>query len=337
MRAAVVGMFKVALGSPIRIHHVAALSLPVAFLFLLLLLPEEALAGRVSDGVRTGLDGIGAADGRWLILTGLLLALSLSGSALAWRGALRACGVRCTPVDAVARYGIGSLANAALPAKLGGVIRIALFSRLVEREGAIWTTGGAAAVAGAVRALWLGMLVAAASTSGVLPAWPAFALVGVGCVGVLLAPVARRTRWHARAAHALDAFRALARRPRAAVTVVASVGLAVIARVAAASTLALAFDVGRPLAAGLLIVAAVELAAVLPLSPSSAGMAGAAVAFALTAHGAGGDVAVAAGITFAAVETATSIVTGSLGALVLTAPALARIAARPAQATVRVE
>jgi uncharacterized membrane protein YbhN (UPF0104 family) len=324
--------------SNFRIRDAAALSLPGAALFLLLVLPEDALAAHVRHGVMSGIDGIGAADLRWLIVTGALLALSLSGSALAWRAALRACGVRCTHVGAVARYGIGSLANAVLPAKLGGVIRIGLFSRLVQREGAVWTTGGAAAVAGAARALWLAALVAAASTTGVLPSWPALALVGAGAVGACVALVARRTRWHARAAHVLDAFRAIGRRPRAAVAIALSVGFAVGARVAAASALAIAFDVGRPLAAGLLIVAAVELAAVLPLSPSSAGVAGAAVAFALTAHGVGGHVAVAAGMAFAAVETATSIAVGSLGALVLGAPAMARAVRRtPAAAITPVE
>jgi uncharacterized membrane protein YbhN (UPF0104 family) len=322
------------LGSHFRIRHAAALSLAAASLLVLLLVPEEALAARVRDGVRTGIDGIGSADVRWLVVTGALLGLSLSGSALAWRAALRACGVRCPVVDSVARYGIGSLANAVLPAKLGGVIRIGLFSRLVAREGAVWTTAGAAGVAGTARALWLAVLVAAASTTGVLPVWPAFALVGAGILGTCVALAARRTRWRARAAHALDAFRALGRRPRAAGAVVLSVGLAVSARVAAASALALAFDVGRPLAAGLLIIAAVELAAVLPLNPGSAGMAAAAVAFALGAHGVGAHVAVGAGIAFAAVETATSIVVGSLGALVLAAPTLARAIGVPRRAVV---
>jgi uncharacterized membrane protein YbhN (UPF0104 family) len=314
------------LGDHFRIRHAAALGLPIAglCLLLLLLLPEEALAADLRDGLRSGLGGIAAADMRWLVVTGLLLAASLTGSALAWRAALQACGARCSPVDAVARYGIGSLANAVLPARVGGVIRVGLFSRLVHRDGAVWTTGGAAAVAGMARSLWLGALVAAASTTGVLPTWPAFALLAAGCVGIAVALVAVRTRFRVRAAHVLDAFGALAARPRAAGSVVLCVGAAIGARVAAASALALAFGVERPLAAGLLAVAAIELAAILPISPGGAGMAGGAVAFALTAHGVSGGVSLSAGMAFAAVETATAVVVGGLGGLVLTVPLLSR-------------
>jgi uncharacterized membrane protein YbhN (UPF0104 family) len=325
-------------GAPFRIRHVAALVPPIAglCLLLLLLLPEEALAAELRDGLRNGLGGIAAADARWLVATGVLLACSLAGSALAWGAALRACGARCGPVDAVARYGVGSLANAVLPARVGGVIRIALFSRLVHREGAVWTTGGAAAVAGIARSLWLGALVAAASTTGVLPTWPAFALLAAGCVGIGVALVAVRTRFRARAAHVLDAFGALVARPRAAGSVVLSVGFAIFARVAAASALALAFGVESPLAAGLLAVAAIELAAILPISPGGAGMAGGAVAFALTAHGVAGDVSLSAGMAFAGVETATAVTVGGAGGFVLALPALSRWARRVPKAVVPV-
>ena len=304
------------MGSRLRIHHAAAAALPVAglCLLLLLLLPEEALAAGIRNGLRDGIDGIGAADPRWLTATGLLLAGSLSGSALAWRAALRACGAPCGRVDAVARYGVGSLANAVLPTRIGGVLRIALFSRLVRTEGAVWTTGGAAAAAGLARALWLGGLVALASTTGLLPLWPAAVLLGLGLLGIAVALVATRTRFKVRAAHVLDAFRALHAMPRTAGVVIICVGLAVALRVAAASALAAAFGIERPLAAGLLAVAAIEAVAVLPISIGGAGMAGGAeCAFALAAHGAAAGVPVSAGLAFAAAETATAVVVGGLG------------------------
>ena len=325
------------MGSPFRIRHVAALTLPVVGLFaVLLLLPEAALAASVRDGLRDGLHGVAAAEPGWLVVTGLLLAASIAGSALAWRAALCACGVACGPVDAVARYGIGSLANAVLPMRIGGIARIALFSRLVHAEGAVWTTGGAAAVAGIARSLWLGALVAVASTTGLLPAWPALLLVALACVGVGVALVALRTRFRARAAHVLDAFAALHSRPRAAAAVLLSVGGAILARVAAASALALAFGVERPLAAGLLAVAAIELAAILPVSLGGAGMAGGALAFAFTAHGVATSVAVSAGIAFAAAEAATAVAVGGLGAAVLALPTLGRWIARAPEPPVAV-
>jgi uncharacterized membrane protein YbhN (UPF0104 family) len=320
------------LGDTFRIRHAVAIGLPIAGLALLavLLLPEEALAVEFRDGIRSGLGGIGLADTRWLVVTGLLFACSLTGSALAWRAALRACGAPCGRVDAVARFAVGSLANALLPARVGGLIRIALFSRLVHGEGAVWTTGGTAAVAGTVRSLWLAGLVALASTTGVLPRWPAFALLAAGCMGIGVALVALRTRFRARAAHVLDAFRALVAQPRAAAAVALFIGVAIAARVAAASALVMAFGVDKPLAAGLLVVGAIELAAILPISPGGAGMTGGAVVFALTAHGATGAVSLSAGIALAAIETATTVVVGGLGAAVLMLPALLRWAGGPA-------
>jgi hypothetical protein len=323
------------LGSQVRIHHVAALGLLLAGLSLVLLvLPSEALAAELRDGLRDGLLGVAAADMRWLTATGLLLAASLTGSALAWRAALRACAVSCGHVDAVARYGVGSLANAVLPTRIGGVLRILLFSRLVSREGAVWTAGGAAGVAGIARSLWLAALVALASTTGLLPAWPAFVLLGLGAVGVSVALVASRTRHRARATHVLDAFRALRDRPRTAGAVVLFVGAAIVARVMAASALAIAFGVGRPLAAGVLAVAAIEVVGFVPLSIGGAGMAGGAVAFALAAHGAPSGVPVSAGLAFAAAETVTAVVVGGAGGVVLVLPLLSRWLARPAPAAI---
>lgn len=315
--------------SQFRIRHAAALALSLACAFaLVLFLPEQALAAELRDGLRDGLVGIAAADPRWLVVTGVLLATSLAGSALAWRAALRACDVRCGAVDAIGRYGVGSLANAVLPTRVGGVIRIALFSRLVHAEGAVWTTGGAAAVAGIARSVWLGAVVALASTTGLLPTWPAFVLLAVGCLGIGVSLVAMRTRFRARAAHVLDAFGALLRRPRAAFAVLLAVGCAIVARVGAAASLALAFDVPRPVAAGLLAVAAIELAAVLPVSAGGAGMAGGALAFALSAHGVAGNVAVSAGMAFAAAEAATAVTVGGLGGAALALPVVARWARR---------
>lgn len=315
--------------SHFRIRHAAALALSFAGAFaLVLLLPEQALAAELRDGLRDGLVGIAAADPRWLVVTGVLLATSLAGSALAWRAALRACDVQCGAVDAIGRYGIGSLANAVLPTRVGGVIRIALFSRLVHAEGAVWTTGGAAAVAGIARSLWLGAVVALASTTGLLPTWPAFVLLAVGCLGIAVSLVAMRTRFRARAAHVLDAFGALLHRPRAAFAVLLAVGCAIVARVGAAASLALAFDVPRPVAAGLLAVAAIELAAVLPVSAGGAGMAGGALAFALSAHGVAWHVAVSAGMAFAAAEAATAVTVGGLGGAVLVLPVVVRSARR---------
>ena len=81
-------------------------------------------------------------------------------------------------------------------------------------------------------------------------------------------------------------------------------------RIAAATGIAAAFGVDQPLVAALLIIPALDLAGILPLTPGNVGVASAAVAFALKAHGVGSDVALSAGIAFGAVETLTTLALG---------------------------
>jgi uncharacterized membrane protein YbhN (UPF0104 family) len=120
----------------------------------------------------------------------------------------------------------------------------------------------------------------------------------------------RDTQPGSKLAHALDAFRVLGRCPWAAARIVGWVGLAMALRLGAATGIAAAFGVNRPLAAALLIIPALDLAGLLPLTPGNVGVSSAAVAFALTAHGAGSDVALSAGIAFGAVETLTTLALG---------------------------
>ena len=81
-------------------------------------------------------------------------------------------------------------------------------------------------------------------------------------------------------------------------------------RIAAATAIAAAFGVDKPLVAALLIIPALDLAGILPLTPGNVGVASAAVAFALKAHGVGSEVALSAGIAFGAVETLTTLALG---------------------------
>jgi hypothetical protein len=69
----------------------------------------------------------------------------------------------------------------------------------------------------------------------------------------------------------------------------------------------------------LLVVPALDLAGILPLTPGNIGIASAAVAFALHAHGATYETALSAGIAFSAVETVTSLAFGAGSVLFLAA------------------
>ena len=139
----------------------------------------------------------------------------------------------------------------------------------------------------------------------------------VAGVAALIAWRARGSRPGSRAAHVLDVFRVFGSCPRSAGQLLGWIGLATAGRIAAATAIAWAFGIDDPLLAAMLVVPAVDLAGTLPLTPGNIGVASAAVAFALTAHGAGADVALSAGIAFGAVETITSIAFGAGSVLYL--------------------
>jgi uncharacterized membrane protein YbhN (UPF0104 family) len=117
-----------------------------------------------------------------------------------------------------------------------------------------------------------------------------------------------------RVAHALDAFRALGREPVAGLRIVAWIGFATLGRIGAAAAIAAALGVHAPLAAALIVVPALDVAGLVPLTPGNLGVTSAAVAAAMQAHGIGATQALSTGIAFHAVETAVSLLYGA-GAL----------------------
>jgi uncharacterized membrane protein YbhN (UPF0104 family) len=302
------------MGTVGRRHALAAFA-ALAALAVVATTPD-LLGGRVLAGFR-GLDEAKP----WLLwLAGASFAASLAAAGLAWRVGLRACGGRLDRGDAAARYCIGSAVNALTPARLGGAVRIGLFSRTLDREGAIWTSSGLAAAIGAARAVWLLGLLVVAIAAGVLPAWIAAAVLGAIALAGALVFASQRFRSGRRVAHALDAFRELGRSPRALGSLIGWMGVATAARVGSAGFAAASLGIHHPFTGALLVVPVVDFAATLPLTPGNAGVSSAAVAFALKAHGAGASVALSAGIALAGVETLTALIAGSASALMLFAP-----------------
>ncbi|MGZ8782637.1 MAG: lysylphosphatidylglycerol synthase domain-containing protein [Gaiellaceae bacterium] len=291
-------------------RHVAVFLGSVAALVALALTPH-LFGDLVSDGVA----GLSDASPGWLWVAALAFAGSLVASACSWQLSLASCGGTTSRPDATARYCTGSLVNSVAPARLGTAVRFALFSRVLHNEGRLWTVGGIAGSLSAVRALWLALVLALASMSGVLPRWPIAVLLLGAAAAAAIAWRARDSRPGTKFGHALDVFRVLGRCPRAAARIVGLVGLAMGMRVTAAAAIAAAFGVDSPLAAAVLIIPALDLAGILPLTPGNLGVASAAVAFALTAHGVGSDVAVSAGLALGAVETLTTLALGSASVL----------------------
>ena len=120
---------------------------------------------------------------------------------------------------------------------------------------------------------------------------------------------------HTKIAHLLDGFAALEQEPRLAAIVIGWAALGAAAHVAAATAVAIALGVPHPLLAGLVIVPAMGLASMIPLTPGNVGITSGAVAVALQSRGIGMTQALSTGIAFHAVETVAGLSAGCLGAL----------------------
>jgi uncharacterized membrane protein YbhN (UPF0104 family) len=269
-------------------------------------------------GSRLGaaLDGVSGASPGWLWTAGAGFLAALLASSCAWRAAAAAAGGTLAPGDAAARYAVGSLVNSLTPAKLGDAVRVALFSRAIGGPDALLTAGGVFAAMGAARCLTLAALVVATSASGALPLWPVFVLIAVVAGLGLLAYVERNDRRH-RFAHLFDALAALERSPRAAAVVLGWTAASTLAKLCATAAICSALGLPHPMLAALVIVPALDLANVLPLTPGNLGVASGAVAVALQTRGIGMTDALAAGIALHAVETIAGMSAGAAGALYL--------------------
>jgi uncharacterized membrane protein YbhN (UPF0104 family) len=248
-----------------------------------------------------------------------LFVASLLCSAGGWRTTLRACGGRIGRADGAAAYGFGSLVNSLLPARLGDGVRVALFSRALESDGRVWTTSGIFAALGVARAFVLFGLMVAGVAIGALPAWPLAALGGMVVAAAAVVLRTRSTVARSRRSHLLDAFRALGRSPRTCATLVAWAAGSLAARVGAAAAIASGVGVHSPLLAAFVIVPALELASLLPLTPGNLGIASGAVAVALHATGTAMTQALSLGIALHAVEMAAGIGFGAASGLHLAA------------------
>lgn len=269
--------------------------------------------------VAAAMSALGNADPRWLWLAGAGFAVAVLAAAGSWRSATGLCGGRLGLTDAAARYGAGSLVNTFVPARAGDAVRFALFARALDGRERLLRTGGAFAALGAARAVVLGILVVAGAAAGALPLWPVLAIAGLAAAAVAIAVAARRREARSRFAHVFDAFRRLGREPRAAARLLAWLVVSLAARVAAAAAIGAALGIGRPLAAALVIVPALDVAGLVPVTPGNVGITTGAVATIFQAHGVSFTQALAAGIAFHAVETAVGIAFG-LGSLVWLAP-----------------
>ena len=274
-----------------------------------------------THALRMALADLRGADPGWLLAAGLSFLSASVASAFAWHRGLRASGARLGRVQVTQRYAAGSLANTLAPANAGEVVRVALLSRAMESEGSVFTVLGVSATVAVIRATIIGSLFFATAASSISASRVAIAagVAGLVACGAYL----MRRRLSGKARHVLDVARGLVAEPLAAAEMVGWVATCTAATILASACVGAALGMAHPLAAALVIVPAIELAKLLPITPGNVGLTSAAVAFALHAHGVPLEAAVAAGITLHAVETVVGLAFGAAGTLSL-APAFQR-------------
>ncbi len=278
-----------------------------------------ASGGGLGHTLSQGLAAVARADRRWLFVAFAGFLGSLVATAGGWRATLGACGGRIGRVDACARYGVGSLVNTLLPARLGEAVRVGLFSQAFprERRGRTLTTVGALGAVTAADTLTQSGVVASAAGIGPVPLWSLGAVAGFVAGAAGLALLAARRFRSGRPAQLLGVFRELAGSPGRAVTVFLWLGAATVARLVAAMAIAAALALPHPVEAGVVMCAVVIVATALPLTPGNLGVTTGAIVLALHSQGVPIASAVAAGLAFHAVELLAGVVFGAAGVLAL--------------------
>jgi len=291
--------------------------LAAAGLLTIALAVVASAPGLLGTQVSKAITDLGTAQPVWLWVAGAFFALALVSGAWAWRGAVGLCGGETDHADSAARFCTGSLVNSVAPAKLGEAVRIALFARRIEGEDKLWKGAGVFGVVAAARAVAQGLLVVIAFSAGALPVWPVFVFAGMVALAVIVAAATRGRTAHRHVGHVLDAFRALGSCPAQGTRIVGWCIVSMGARVGAATAIASALGLHRPRVAALIIVPALDVAGTIPLTPGNIGITSGAIAVALESRGYDLTTALSAGIALHAVETAASVVLGSVGALML--------------------
>jgi uncharacterized membrane protein YbhN (UPF0104 family) len=291
---------------------------------MVLVLGGAAVAVVVAPGMIQALHrsiaGLRSADRTLLGAGAAFFVVATVASGLAWHAVLRGCGVSCRRRDVVARYAVGSLANSLAPPPAGEAARITLVGRLINQPGAALTAGGVFTTVAIVR-----MAVVAALFSAVTFASPAGRLTGVmtlACAALIVSGVVvvGRRRLAGRLQQFAKAGRGLRESPSVALRLLTWVVASTAARVVAAACCCAALGVAHPIAAGTVIVPALELATLVPLVPANLGVTSAAVTLALQRHHVGLTDALSSGIALHAVETLAGISFGMAGTLAVARP-----------------
>jgi uncharacterized membrane protein YbhN (UPF0104 family) len=261
-----------------------------------LLLVTATVAWPLATHAHQAFTRLSGADLRPVAAAAILHVAMLVASALCWRRAFRACGGAVGWADACVRYGVGTFLNAVTPARAGGAVRIGLFARSFRGERAVQRSAVALTGIGSVRGAAVALLVAGAAACGLAPRFLLLTPVVVAVAALVMHRRVDAVRTHlgARDCAALFGWAVLAAACRCA-----SIGAALVA-----------VGVHAPVTAAVIGLVGLELSALIPLAPGLAGVGGAAVAVALSAHGVPSATAFAGGVSFYVAEAAAGVAFG---------------------------
>jgi uncharacterized membrane protein YbhN (UPF0104 family) len=286
-------------------------------LTLLALLLLGTLAALRGSHVSAAVASVRAAEWHWIAFGLVAFAGAFACTVAAWGAAFSAAGAEICPRQLAARIGVGALVNALAPAKLGDAVKVALCSRALRSPDRLWTAGGVYAALAATRSLALAALVGAAFAAGAMPLWPVLALVSIAAVVGLLATVSPSVRRRARLARLIDGLTALLRSPKALARALAWSGAMETSRLFATAAVAAALNVPHPMLAALVILPALDVASIFPLTPGGVGIGSGAVAVVLSSRGIAVGPALGVGLAVQATETLVSLGAGCCGLLYL--------------------
>src|SRR5207247_4032360 len=102
--------------------------LTLAGLSTLVVVAAAATPRLLGSQVGRAFERLDDAQPAWIWAAGLLVVATLAAWAQAWRSVIRSCGGDVGRADAIGCYAIGSAVNTLAPARLGDVVRIALFA-----------------------------------------------------------------------------------------------------------------------------------------------------------------------------------------------------------------
>jgi uncharacterized membrane protein YbhN (UPF0104 family) len=249
-----------------------------------------------------------------LTIGALCLLLVPHAHAAAWRAALSTSSPRLAYSEVWVCYGMGSLANTILPAKLGEPVRIALFAQRLTGPRPRMHACSASAAVGLAQTSAVLALLAVGALVGAMPPWTATPIVGIllAVGGARLIGTRCRLlsdpsgRFKSVAAVGCSAWRRL----------LGWIGAAACLRVAAVAVVLSAASAPHPFRNAVVALVAGALGNVLPFAPGGLGVPAAAMAVALSQGGMTAGGALTAAVTFHVLETASGLVFGSAGWLV---------------------